>query len=134
MRNFLLLLLIALAVFSCKDPEEENPLPIDNPDIIGTWKRQCKGIVNGTDTTYVNYSEDIYHQYLQGGTYTETKSGSSILNSEAHYQYSLVNDSLKFYSMGVFSHAYPVKLFVTKLYIDMGYVGGSKITYRLIKQ
>ncbi|MFH2141304.1 MAG: hypothetical protein ABIJ97_02695 [Bacteroidota bacterium] len=133
MKKYLLLLLVALSVFSCKDPEEDT-LPIDNPDIIGTWKRQSKGIVNGSDTTYVNYSEDIYHQYFQGGTYTETKSGSSILNSEANYQFSLVNDSLKFYSMGAFSHAYPIKLFVTKLYIDMGIVGSSKITYRLIKQ
>lgn len=133
MKKYLLYMLLAVSVFACKDPEEENP-PIDDPNIIGTWKRESKGIVNGTDTTYVNYSEDIYHQYFEGGKYTETKSGSGILNSQANYQFSLVNDTLKFYSMGTFSHAYPVQLFTTKLYIDMGNDGGSVITYKLIKQ
>ncbi len=99
MKKLIAIICCMLVVFTaCKDKtEDENP--IDNPDIIGTWKRVASGTIFGSDTDYTNYSENIYHKFFENNTYEEHKTSSGF-TSVAHYTFGLSNDTLKFYSMG----------------------------------
>ncbi len=136
MKKFLILFLVIFIVFSCKkEEEEEEPPSIDNTDIIGTWKRINLVSINGTDSSFNTYSENIYHYYNSDGTYDETKSGSSIYTSNAnYYQFDFISDTLKFYSMGYFSHAYPAKITGSTMIIDVGSESGTKYSYKLTKE
>ncbi len=135
MKKFLILFLIIFIVFSCKKEEEEEESPtIDNTDIIGTWKRISLVSINGTDSSFSTYGENIYHYYNSNGAYDETKSGFSIYTSNANYQFSFVSDTLKFHSMGYFSHAYPAKITSSTMIIDVGSESGTKYSYKLTKE
>lgn len=93
-----LIICTLVAFTACKDkPEDEAP--IDNPDIYGTWKRISSGTISGSDTSYTNYSDLIYHKFYEGGKYEEHKTSSGY-TSVANYTFGLQNDTLKFYSMG----------------------------------
>ena len=133
--KLIIVFLVSLLIFTnCKKDDDDDDTQIDNPNIIGTWKRISKATITGGDSTFTTYSETIYHIYDSNGNYTESKSVSGQLSSEAHYEYSLTNDSLKFYSMGVFSHAYPIQLGLTKMIIDIGTDGNTKYSYIPTKQ
>lgn len=103
MKRLLLITGCLLVVLTaCKDKTEDENV-IDNPDIFGTWKRVAVGTIWGSDTSYTNYSEEIYHKFFENNKYEEHKTSSGF-TSVANYTFGLQNDTLKFYSMGVLDH------------------------------
>ena len=132
MKNLLIIFLLALVIVSCKD-KEEDPVIID-ADIVGTWKRTSYVTISGSDSSFSNYSENIYHIYNSNGDYDETKSGSSIYTSNANYEFSYSDNILKLFSMGNLEYSYPAVITGNVMIIDLEPDGSTKYSYELHKE
>jgi hypothetical protein len=132
MRSFLIILVIALTVLSCKK-KNDDPTVIDDSNIIGTWKRVARGTISGSDTTYTNYSETILHKFYDNNNYEEVKTPAGGYSSVAHYTYNLSDDTLRFYAMGMLSHRNYIKLSQSTLIIHIA-PDPDHTVYKLEKQ
>lgn len=132
MKNILIIFLLALVISSCKD-KEEDPVVID-AEIVGTWKRVSYVTISGTDSSFSNYSENIYHYYNSNGDYDETKTASSGYTVNANYEFSYSNDILKLFSLGDLVYEYPAVITGNTMIIDLEPDGSTKYSYKLQKQ
>jgi hypothetical protein len=105
-------------LFSCKSDEDVKP--VDDENIYGTWKLISTGSISGNDTVYVNFNDEIFQYFSNSGDFKETKVASgSQYSSTANYEFSLVKDTLSFYTMGSFSHYYIIDISGSTMYVDI---------------
>jgi hypothetical protein len=131
MFKYFIFFILFVAVFSCK--KKEDPAVIEDPNIIGSWKRVSKGVVNGSDTTYTNYSETIIHKFMENNNYEEIKYDESGYSSVAHYTFNYSSDTLRFFSMGALSHKNFIKLSVHTMIMHVPPDPATNV-YILVKQ